>query len=306
MSLLAGVLATLVLCLAPGLASAQAGETVGDDTCLGCHGGPANEAYQRTVHAKALARESAVNARVGHGCEACHGPGAVHARSGGRDADPAWLAFDGTEPAEITRQNESCLGCHQGGSQRLWHGSPHESRDGSCLSCHTVMRRVSERALLSRSTESAVCRQCHPLAAAQAMRTSHMPMRQAVTSASGESFMSCASCHEPHGTIADSLIRAHTVNDSCYGCHADKRGPLLWEHAPVSESCLNCHVPHGSLQPNMLRMAGPRLCQSCHVATLHPSEARLGESRFVLGANCMHCHSQVHGSNHPSGMFFTR
>jgi hypothetical protein len=30
-------------------------------------------------------------------------------------------------------------------------------------------------------------------------------------------------------------------------CHAEKRGPFLWEHAPSVENCANCHEAHGSI-----------------------------------------------------------
>ena len=43
-------------------------------------------------------------------------------------------------------------------------------------------------------------------------------------------------------------LKAASVNEQCYTCHTEKRGPFLWEHAPVRESCLNCHTPHGSNQ----------------------------------------------------------
>ena len=42
---------------------------------------------------------------------------------------------------------------------------------------------------------------------------------------------------------------ARHLNDTCYDCHAEFRGPYLWEHAPVPEDCSNCHDPHGSNHP---------------------------------------------------------
>jgi DmsE family decaheme c-type cytochrome len=114
------------------------------------------------------------------------------------------------------------------------------------------------------------------------------------------------SCHSVHGSVTVALINQETVNDNCYSCHAEKRGPFLWEHAPVNENCLDCHDPHGSARQAMLRLNPPRLCQQCHIETLHPTEARLPTNRFVIGRSCMNCHTNVHGSNHPSGFGFTR
>jgi len=69
---------------------------------------------------------------------------------------------------------------------------------------------------------------------------------------------------------------------------------------------MNCHEPHGGVRDKMLKVSPPRLCQQCHVETLHPTEARLPTQKFVIGRACLQCHANVHGSNHPSGFAFTR
>jgi hypothetical protein len=58
----------------------------------------------------------------------------------------------------------------------------------------------------------------------------------------------------------------------------------------------------------MLTQRAPLLCQSCHSQQGHPSVAMETAglpagmpSQFLLGQSCLNCHSQVHGSNHPSG-----
>src|SRR3546814_10429912 len=81
-------------------------------------------------------------------------------------------------------------------------------------------------------------------------RRSHMPLP--------EGQLSCADCHNPHGTINATLLKTDTVNETCYQCHAEKRGPMLFEHAPVRDSCLNCHTPHG-------RSAERRVGEECVV-----------------------------------------
>jgi DmsE family decaheme c-type cytochrome len=126
--------------------------------------------------------------------------------------------------------------------------------------------------------------------------------------------MGCTGCHRPHGSAnEDSLLRA-TVNDTCYSCHAEKRGPFLWEHPPVAEDCANCHEPHGSSQPALLTLRAPLLCQQCHSQAGHPSLALGPEglpgagqpSSYLVAGSCLNCHAQVHGSNHPSGSRLTR
>jgi predicted CXXCH cytochrome family protein len=80
-------------------------------------------------------------------------------------------------------------------------------------------------------------------------------------------------------------------------------------HAPVNESCANCHDPHGSNHENMLKTAKPRLCQQCHIESRHPTSPYgrdTGSLKFVLGRQCLSCHANIHGSNHPSGFAFTR
>jgi hypothetical protein len=64
----------------------------------------------------------------------------------------------------------------------------------------------------------------------------------------------------------------------------------------------------------MVKLRGPLLCQSCHSQQGHPSVGHgpaglpggtSPATSLALG-NCMNCHSQVHGSNHPSGSSLTR
>jgi DmsE family decaheme c-type cytochrome len=125
-----------------------------------------------------------------------------------------------------------------------------------------------------------------------------------------EGKMTCSSCHNPHGTVTPALLKENSTNETCYACHAEKRGPFLWEHPPVTENCTNCHDPHGSNHERMLKVAKPRLCQQCHIETLHPTRPfgrdTAASLKFVLGRSCSNCHVNIHGSNHPSGSAFTR
>jgi hypothetical protein len=57
----------------------------------------------------------------------------------------------------------------------------------------------------------------------------------------------------------------------------------------------------------------PLLCQQCHMSAFHPSTAYVGPDPSVgradihlVAKGCLNCHSEVHGSNHPSGVRFTR
>ena len=100
----------------------------------------------------------------------------------------------------------------------------------------------------------------------------------------------------------------------CTTCHADKRGPYLWEHPPSRDGCVACHDPHGSSNERMLVAKPPILCQRCHIHTRHPSTiydaalvgAGSNPSIRVYARSCVTCHASIHGSNHPSGQFFIR
>jgi DmsE family decaheme c-type cytochrome len=148
-----------------------------------------------------------------------------------------------------------------------------------------------------------VCADCHRDKVAKVDRSGHMPLR--------EGKMTCATCHNPHGSANVRLLRAGLSSaEACTSCHADKRGPYLFEHAPVRESCATCHDPHGSANDRMLVQKSPFLCQRCHSHTRHPGtlydNRALGSSNRIYARACVTCHSQVHGSNHPSGHFFLR
>jgi DmsE family decaheme c-type cytochrome len=233
------------------------------------------------------------------GCEGCHGPGSQHVAVEGRERTPGFLYFDRNDPAPIVVRNAACLQCHEGAGRMYWPGSAHEARDVACTDCHRVMTDVSERGQLQRVTMSATCATCHvEQVRRQEMSLSRMP--------APEGKIDCASCHNPHGTPGERLLVAGSINETCYSCHLEKRGPFLWEHAPAVESCANCHDPHGSRNPDMLAMPMPRLCQQCHIATGHPSAPQTPAARFVMGRQCANCHVAVHGSNHPSGIRLVR
>ncbi len=274
--------------------AADAPSYLGDAVCAACHENLLGH-YNQTLHAKLFTAANGRTERMRQGCEGCHGPAGAHVVAGGGSFEGiTTFRLDDSEP--IAEQNAVCLECHEGGKRVYWQGSAHESADVACGTCHHVMQDKSRGGMLSAEREIDACAQCHLMQRSELYRSAHMPVR--------EQKMSCSSCHNPHGTVADHLISDHTVNDNCYRCHAEKRGPFLWEHPPAYEDCTNCHVPHGSTRESMLKLSMPRLCQQCHRA--HGPSARDPDSPFVVGTSCIQCHSAVHGSNHPSGNKLTR
>jgi DmsE family decaheme c-type cytochrome len=276
-------------------ASGGEGGFVGEAECLTCHDDMLSE-FEHTPHAHVLNETNARTPLMARGCESCHGPGEAHVASEGKGGGLIAFSNESVETREAGKT--ACLTCHERGARVHWKGSPHDSRELSCTSCHTIMRKVSPRYQLAAPTEPELCGSCHLVRRAQTFRNAHMPLR--------EGAMGCTSCHNPHGSPNQSLLVHDTVNDTCFGCHAEKRGPFLWEHAPVTENCLNCHDPHGSTRAMMLKLNPPRLCQQCHVPTRHPTEARLPDNKFLNARACVQCHADIHGSNHPSGVVFTR
>jgi DmsE family decaheme c-type cytochrome len=130
--------------------------------------------------------------------------------------------------------------------------------------------------------------------------------------------MSCTDCHNPHGAVRPETMRVSFGNEpGCYRCHSDKRGPFVFEHAPVRfEGCPACHEPHGSANPRMLIRHEVRLvCLECHannppvptpgaankaatstmnnLGQIPPAFHDLRSPRFQ---NCTVCHVKIHGS----------
>jgi len=121
----------------------------------------------------------------------------------------------------------------------------------------------------------------------------------------------CSDCQNPHGSpylgSGSALLRTDSINDTCYKCHAEKRGPFLFEHEPVRENCLNCHDPHGSINESSLKMSRPRLCFECHTIGPHGSLGTTGPfSDLTMSRACNNCHTMIHGSNSPAGAALQR
>ena len=271
----------------------------GADTCIACHDDAVSLAVFRTPHGAPTDSRSP----FGHGqlqCEACHGPGDAHAARVRRGQDrPPVIRFGSDMPDAVGVQNGVCLECHDGSVAFGWHGGPHDNDEVACADCHSSHAALDP--VMQTGTQPDVCFDCHQLQRSETLKAFSHPFF--------EGKMACDGCHAPHGDSPDTTFARQTLNDTCFECHAEKRGPYLWEHAPVSEDCGLCHSPHGSNHPGMLTARAPLLCQSCHSQDGHPSiehdaDGLAGSglpSQYLLGQSCLNCHEQVHGSNHPSG-----
>lgn len=297
-TLLAGV---MWLALASPALAAQSGQAaqgyVGEKTCLTCHEGQ-TKGYHGSAHSRAWNPRTPA---AGQGCESCHGPGQAHVDGGG---DKSKIKTYKT----LTQQqaSETCLTCHARGERALWTGSQHDSRNMSCVTCHAIHGPKSEKAQLKTVSQIETCQQCHRNQVQKLHKSAHMPVK--------EGKLECSSCHNPHGSTNVKLLKAGTtVNEACTSCHAEKRGPYLFEHAAVVESCTSCHDAHGSNNERMLVAKQPFLCQRCHVTSRHPPTVYEGftlrtstSSNKMYGRSCVVCHQNIHGSNSPSGKAFLR
>lgn len=264
---------------------------VGAKVCLTCHSTQA-EAFGKTLMGRIGKTQKGK-----FDCENCHGPGSAHVKAGGGRGVGGIISFRPEDQARTAEENNGvCLACHERGDRTNWHGSTHETRGLMCTNCHTVMKEVSRKNQLKTAFEPETCFQCHKDRRAQMFRSSHMPLR--------EGKIVCSDCHNPHGSNTEALLKKDSINDTCYTCHAEKRGPFLFEHAPVRENCDNCHEPHGTVNENSLKLSRPRLCFECHQFG-HSPNAGISSS-FTMGRSCQNCHTAVHGSNSPAGGAFQR
>lgn len=279
----------------------------GADTCIKCHDEDSEFpvfSIFKTKHAVPADKRTPF---AGLQCESCHGPGAKHAEKIAPGSDtkrPLLVNFGRKSSFPVAKQNAMCLQCHENNHRIGWKGSAHDNGEVACANCHQI--HATHDPVLGKVSQPEICYTCHKRERADFSKPSTHPVRF------GQ--LTCTDCHQPHGSVgATALLAKPNINQTCYTCHAEKRGPFLWEHAPAAEDCTLCHTPHGSIHPALLNKRPPLLCQQCHSQAGHPSVPRTPDgpaggspSGFLLAGACVNCHSQIHGSNHPSGVKLMR
>ena len=287
----------------------------GDAKCTRCH----DEGDDYPVLAISQTRHGVKGDGRTPTCTSCHGESDRHVNKPANAVERPKVdfLFKGAGKSDAHSASERCLSCHEGAGKRMhWSGSQHESRDVACTNCHTI--HTPHDNVTDKVTQPEVCFACHKEQRSQIHKISVHPVE------AGK--MACSSCHNPHGSAGPALLVKNSVNETCYTCHAEKRGPFLWEHSPVFDNCTNCHQPHGSTNSPMLKARVPWLCQECHsgdhgaainsganlvngaattVNNLQPLANQSPRAQTNARA-CLNCHVMIHGSNHPAGAKYQR
>lgn len=267
--------------------ASQAMGARGVETCYRCH--------QQTRELERIAGPHQIHGKNNFECKTCHDPhGNIRKES----------------------RTDLCLECHKGHPTMAFKSSTHALQGLACVDCHnphpsTQLARfrnidhdrsdrpfaMGQRSIHPRmpmaSNDPVACYPCHQNIAALFSLPSHHPVK--------EGKMKCSSCHDVHGGSTKNL-NAVSVNQLCWKCHADKQGPFVWEHPPVTENCSICHNPHGTVVNNLLHQPTTFLCLRCHSG--HRGQRRNIDANLGLRpafyTDCSQCHSQVHGSDQPA------
>lgn len=262
----------------------------GDATCTACH----DEDSDSPVLSIGKTRHGTVADARTPTCTSCHGEGNGHRNNPQKVFNPP-RTFGKNSPNSIEDRNGACLACHEGGQRMHWAGSTHSNRDVACTACHQI--HTGQDKVRDRLTQAEICFTCHKEQRSQINRPSRHPVR--------EGKVICSDCHNPHGSAGPSKMVRDSVNETCFSCHMEKRGPFVYNHPPVQENCAICHNPHGTTAPNLLRSRSPFLCQECHEPNTHQGSSGTisgAYDRNTLARGCLNCHTQIHGSNNPENV----
>ena len=280
----AGILVlAVVLCAFAIQAQAPAGGTSPASTvCANCH--DQAKAFGANPHVRAKVSGEAL-------CAACHGDGTAHAEAGG---DKTKIVLpQGRAGSQI------CLTCHdKPGKNRSYRDAIHAQGEAvNCLSCHSMHSPTPKAARLLKASPSDLCATCHT---SEAASFRGKPYAHRI----GRGGMECTSCHDPHTVVGGEVLKKTGPGYSaCVSCHAEKKGPYVFEHVPAdAATCASCHEPHGASNPRRLtRATVAQLCLECHspinpatMGSQPPSFHNISLPRY---RNCTTCHTAIHGSN---------
>lgn len=251
--------------------------------CVSCHEKPVAN-FKASFHAKIWQGKN--------DCQSCHGATDKHTSDPSKQTVISFNKGGGRTAEELSKQ---CLNCHKKSEHlALWDMGEHKKNDVTCVACHNI------HSVRSTVRQTEVCFNCHKDTRSDANKMTHHPII--------EGKVKCSDCHNPHGSQSKHMIKAESTNQLCYKCHADKRGPFIWEHPPVSEDCLICHSAHGSRHESLLVDKTANLCQNCHsiLSATHEGAVNTAANqtpssttgfRRLNARGCIECHHAIHGSS---------
>ena len=275
-----------------------------DKMCTACH----NESWRTPVLSIYQTKHGVSGDSRTPACQSCHGASEGHLKQGPATSPDVVFKKGPFAASDDRVRSGQCLTCHKGTTRTRWDGSQHPNNQVACNDCHKVHAPADK--VLAKKTQTEVCFSCHKEQRAASLKISTHPIQQGK--------VVCSDCHNPHGSQGPNMVKKNTIPETCWQCHAEKRGPFLFEHQPVVENCAYCHAPHGSNISPMMISRSPFLCQSCHDGTHASGSAIAGaaagnQGGFVgnpsantTGRGCINCHAQIHGSNSPSGGYLQR
>ena len=178
-------------------------------------------------------------------------------------------------PWEGAQQVEGCEMCHGPGSLHVEAGGGRG------------------KSIINPAKNPAACFGCHLDKKAEFQLPYHHPVL--------EGHVSCTDCHSAHGEEIRpwSTTSLDGVNEVCFKCHKEQRGPFVFEHEGVREGCTTCHKVHGSVNDKMLLVRDSNLCLRCHGQENFPTIAGRDHIGNLPTGTCWStgCHTGVHGSN---------
>lgn len=219
-------------------------EFVGSKTCAECHDEVTSK-FHNATHAKLIA--SGANGQE-IGCESCHGPGSLHAESGG---GVGTIVNPGKNP-------DVCFQCHLDKRADFSLPNSHPLMAGhiTCSDCHDVHEgNAIKGSGAAMESMNETCIKCHT-AQKGPFVYEHGAMKEG-----------CTACHSPHGSVNAKMLVARDAN-LCLQCHLEAPGA-----AGVGQ--INANAINPSVENHNSRlMAGTCWTAGCHEA-VHGSNANL-------------------------------
>jgi predicted CXXCH cytochrome family protein len=195
--------------------------------CDGCH------SVDYNIKTKAVAEWNV-------GCEACHGPGSAHA------AHPTQVSVVNPAKQDYVAANDTCIRCHSQG-QPL--SNPIAGKYYDWPVGYRAGLKLADFWKLEDHKLGELTFTHFPDGTAHKNRMQGNDFVQSLMYARG---VTCFSCHDPHGTDNQAMLRK-PINEICLTCHSPngRNGPRAatieahTHHAAGSagDSCVACHMP---------------------------------------------------------------